>query len=357
MKITPSLFDSTSKLYRCFNSSVEDPCSLSLSGLIRARRFHPRKLCGLLFFRGVFEAVQLLLFQSSSESDSRVHPLLVLSVLIFTLGGLLGFSDSFRGFASCSFRLSGWLLEIVMLSAATSFVTYPGCNDGGGNGLTRAYLITHLRDRHCSGECRHGADIVPPPDIRDGVVRFVIYDLTKPLTPSCSQLNHVDGLLLDQHDGFTLSLLDSLLLKGLLRVLSSSSVAPNNDATLQELKAKHPFTSAPSLPDIPIGHHLLIVSQDMVLDSIKSFPRGTSCGRDGLRAQHLMDCLSGAVVAISDELVSSITQVVNLFLEGKCPMILGEYIASAPLTPLVKPGGGIRPIVVGTIWRRLEMTF
>ncbi|GKB42875.1 hypothetical protein Tco_0887817 [Tanacetum coccineum] len=31
---------------------------------------------------------------------------------------------------------------------------------------------------------------------------------------------------------------------------------------------------------------------------------------------------------------------------GKCPMMLGEYIASAPLTPLVKPGGGIRPIAV-----------
>ena len=71
---------------------------------------------------------------------------------------------------------------------------------------------------------------------------------------------------------------------------------------------------------------------------IKSFPRGTSCGRDGLRAQHLLDCLSGAAVAISDELVASITQVVNLFLDGKCPRALGKYIASAPLTPLVKPG-------------------
>nr|GEW92678.1 hypothetical protein [Tanacetum cinerariifolium] len=79
----------------------------------------------------------------------------------------------------------------------------------------------------------------------------------------------------------------------------------------------------------------------------------TSCGRDGLRAQHLLDCLSGAAVAISDELVSSITQVVNLFLEGKCRMMLGEYIASAPLTQFIKQGGGIRPIVVGTIWRRL----
>ncbi|GJZ24741.1 leucine--tRNA ligase, cytoplasmic-like protein, partial [Tanacetum coccineum] len=64
-------------------------------------------------------------------------------------------------------------------------------------------------------------------------------------------------------------------------------------------------------------------------------------------------CIFLTKEAIFDELVSSITQVVNLFLEGKCPMMLGEYIASAPLTPLVKPGGGIRPIAVGTIWRRL----
>nr|GEX70155.1 hypothetical protein [Tanacetum cinerariifolium] len=66
-----------------------------------------------------------------------------------------------------------------------------------------------------------------------------------------------------------------------------------------------------------------------------------------------MDCLSGVIVAIYDELVFSITQVVNLFLDGKYPNMLGEYIASVPLTPLVKSGGGIRPIAVGTIWRRL----
>ncbi|GKF19138.1 hypothetical protein Tco_0067776 [Tanacetum coccineum] len=62
-----------------------------------------------------------------------------------------------------------------------------------------------------------------------------------------------------------------------------------------------------------------------------------------------MNCLSGVALAISDELVSSITQVVNLFLEGKCPTMLGEYIANAPLTLLVKPGGGIRPIS-GGVW-------
>nr|GFA15365.1 hypothetical protein [Tanacetum cinerariifolium] len=33
--------------------------------------------------------------------------------------------------------------------------------------------------------------------------------------------------------------------------------------------------------------------------------------------------------------------------------MLGDYIASAPLTPLVKPGSGIRPIAMGTVWRHL----
>ncbi|GJX16332.1 hypothetical protein Tco_0217164 [Tanacetum coccineum] len=57
-----------------------------------------------------------------------------------------------------------------------------------------------------------------------------------------------------------------------VRVLSSSGVAPYNDVTLYELKTKHRFMSAPSLPDLNIDHHPLIASQDVVLDRIKSFP-------------------------------------------------------------------------------------
>ncbi|GKE97918.1 putative reverse transcriptase domain-containing protein, partial [Tanacetum coccineum] len=107
---------------------------------------------------------------------------------------------------------------------------------------------------------------------------------------------------------------------------SSYGVAPYNDATLEDLKTKHPFKPPSSLPHIFIDHHHLVASPAVVLDKINSFPCGMSCGRDGLRAQHLIDCLSGAVVAISYD---------------------------APLTSLVKPGGGIRPIAVVTVWRRL----
>nr|GEX65042.1 hypothetical protein [Tanacetum cinerariifolium] len=241
---------------------------------------------------------------------------------------------------------------------------------------------------------------------------ILIMLLPYPWVPSCSkQLDHVGDEVHDLHSGFTLALLDNLFSKGLrtvksipmkyrlgfsralkgaldkvickpddiycwvlretlaessptlsdvdnedinfVRVLSSFGVAPYSDATLEDLKIKHPFKHAPSLPHIPFDHHHLIASSIVVLDRIKSFPRGISCGLDSLRAQYLIDYLIGSVVAISNELVSSITQVVNLSLGGSCPKMLGEYIASAPLTLLVKPGGGIRPIAIGTVWRCL----
>ncbi|GKG00583.1 hypothetical protein Tco_0302273 [Tanacetum coccineum] len=64
-----------------------------------------------------------------------------------------------------------------------------------------------------------------PPDCSDGVVQFVLYDVTKPSVPSSSkQHDHVeDGLLHDQHGGFTLSLLDSLFSNGLRMIKSISS--------------------------------------------------------------------------------------------------------------------------------------
>ncbi|XP_026384575.1 uncharacterized protein LOC113280132 [Papaver somniferum] len=97
----------------------------------------------------------------------------------------------------------------------------------------------------------------------------------------------------------------------------------------------------------------MVASKKLVLGRLKSFPKGTSRGRDGFRAQHLLDALSGDASVLSDELIASITDVVNLWLAGSCPSVLGDFVASAPITPLTKPGGGLRPIVVGTIWRRL----
>ncbi|GKC07559.1 hypothetical protein Tco_0999169, partial [Tanacetum coccineum] len=230
-----------------------------------------------------------------------------------------------------------WWLHMVVVRFHCPFVGLSGCYDGSGKRLTKTSLITYLSDRHCNSDAQaitrqslstnlaifkeaEESDFVPPLNCGDGELRFMIYDITKLQVPSSSvQLDHVDELVLDEHVGFNLLLFDILLSKGLCTAL-------------------HPLKHAPSLPLITIDHHQLIASLGVVLDMIKIFPHGTSCGCDGLRAQHLMDCLSGAIMAIYDELVSSITQVVNLFIDGKFLKILGEYIPSAPLTPLVKLG-------------------
>jgi hypothetical protein len=138
-----------------------------------------------------------------------------------------------------------------------------------------------------------------------------------------------------------------------VKVLGSSGVAPYNEDTIGILGVKHPYRPPPSMPTTMFSEAPVVIEVETVLKCIKSFPKGTSCGRDGLRAQHLLDalCEEGSVVAI--DLLCAITLVVNLWLGGRCPLSLAEFVASAPLTPLLKPDGGIRPIAVGTIWRRL----
>lgn len=137
-----------------------------------------------------------------------------------------------------------------------------------------------------------------------------------------------------------------------IRVLSSDGIAPRNDNTLAELESKHPASPPPSILNTYFCSDPVTVDSRVVLGAIKSFPKGTSCGRDGLRAQHLVDALSGAAARVTYELVFSITGVVNLWLAGKCPNSLGEYIASAPFTPLLKPGylGLLRLEPFGVVW-------
>ncbi|GJZ19199.1 putative reverse transcriptase domain-containing protein, partial [Tanacetum coccineum] len=138
-----------------------------------------------------------------------------------------------------------------------------------------------------------------------------------------------------------------------VKVLCSSGVAPFGTDTLTALLAKHPILPPPVMPGSLPSEPPLVVDVDSVLGCIQSFPKGTSCGRDGLRAQHILDALCGEGSAIVVGLLKAISVVVNLLLEGRCPKVLAEFVASAPLTPLLKPDNGIRPIVVGAIWRRL----
>ncbi|KAM0016275.1 hypothetical protein Hdeb2414_s0030g00708901 [Helianthus debilis subsp. tardiflorus] len=116
---------------------------------------------------------------------------------------------------------------------------------------------------------------------------------------------------------------------------------------------KYPCMPPLTIPAFLPSEPHLVAKTDSVLGCIKSFSKGTSCERDGLRAQHLLDALCGEGSVIAVSLLKAISGVVNLFLRGGCPRSLAEFVASAPLTPLLKPDNGSRPIVVGSIWRRV----
>jgi hypothetical protein len=138
-----------------------------------------------------------------------------------------------------------------------------------------------------------------------------------------------------------------------VKVLGSFGVAPCNEDTMRILGDKHTYRPPPSMSTTMFSEAPLVAEVDTVLGCIKSFSKGTSCGRDGLRAQHILDALCREGSAVARYLLNAITPVVNLWLGGRCPMSLSEFVASTPLTPLLKSDGGIHLIAVGTIWRRL----
>jgi hypothetical protein len=138
-----------------------------------------------------------------------------------------------------------------------------------------------------------------------------------------------------------------------VKVLGSSGVTPYNEDTMKVLEEKHLYMPPPTTPTTMFIEAPLVVEVDNILKCIQSFPKGTSCGRDGLRAQHLLDATYGEGSPVARDLLDDITLVVNLWPGGRCPNSLSEFVAFAPSTLLLKSDGGIRPIAVATIWRRL----
>ncbi|GJX88186.1 hypothetical protein Tco_0340200 [Tanacetum coccineum] len=138
-----------------------------------------------------------------------------------------------------------------------------------------------------------------------------------------------------------------------VKVLSSSGVDPYYGDTIKVLEAKHPYKPPSSMPSIKFYEPPLVPEIYSVFGCINSFLKGTLCERDGLRAQHILDALCGEGFATATYLFKVITSVVTLLLAGRYLPILAEFVACAPLTPLLKLDNRILPITACTIWRHL----
>ena len=57
--------------------------------------------------------------------------------------------------------------------------------------------------------------------------------------------------------------------------------------------------------------------------------------------------------AHGDEAIEQLTSFTNLLARGDAPEFIAQYLAGASLMALQKPEGGVRPIAVGEVLRRL----
>lgn len=132
-----------------------------------------------------------------------------------------------------------------------------------------------------------------------------------------------------------------------------SRVTPYDGHTKKDLDAKHRYKPPRSMLTTLFSEAPLVVDVDTISMCIKYFPKGTSCGRDGLHAPHILDALYRECSIVARNLLYAILLVVNLWIRGRCLISLEEFVASEHLMSLLKSGGGIRPIDMGSIWRRL----
>jgi hypothetical protein len=146
-------------------------------------------------------------------------------------------------------------------------------------------------------------------------------------------------------------------IKGAIRLLcSDDSVSDPNEATLQSLISKHPSHPVPvNFPDEHknLNHTPLITTEEDVKLAIFSFPNGSAGGLDSLRPQIFKDLLGKSCGQAGHNLLSAITSLCNMMLSGDVPEPICPLLYGASLTALNKKDGGVRPIAVGNVYRRL----
>jgi hypothetical protein len=126
-------------------------------------------------------------------------------------------------------------------------------------------------------------------------------------------------------------------------------VAPYSEETLNSLIDKHPIgavnpfqvplnqgTPYPNLPDV-----------EHVATALRSFSQETSPGPSGWSVKLTK------LAATSPPFLAFLRLICSQMATGDCPA--RALICSARLTPLIKEGGGVRPVAVGEVFYRLGM--
>ena len=137
-----------------------------------------------------------------------------------------------------------------------------------------------------------------------------------------------------------------------IQSLSSGGLANVTSEVLEEMLAKHPKAPPPTIPPDPTPHPPTISEQE-VLKALKSFPSASAPGPSGLRPNHLKEAIFCPSPDRAAQITRALSEVVRLLCAGRAPVEVVPHLCGATLLPCQKKGGGLRPIAVGEVLRRL----
>lgn len=94
-------------------------------------------------------------------------------------------------------------------------------------------------------------------------------------------------------------------------------------------------------------------SSAQFLAAIKKFPRSSAAGGSVISATHLLEMIS--IPCTDDEIwiLGANKRLVNHFASGKAPPQISPWLSGATFIALNKRDGGVHPIAVGEVFRRL----
>ena len=144
-------------------------------------------------------------------------------------------------------------------------------------------------------------------------------------------------------------------IKAAIRVVSSyDTVLEVTPEVLQALILKHPSEPEDSVTPIIPAENIAVTADDKkIIRSLRSFSGGCCGGIDGLRPAHLLHLVVVSTADAGLHIRRSITNLTNKILRGDVSDYAVKLLFSSNLTALKKKDGGIRPVAVGNVFRRL----
>ena len=137
-------------------------------------------------------------------------------------------------------------------------------------------------------------------------------------------------------------------------IASDKSVITPTPEAMTALRLKHPLypLDLHPPPTEPVSQ-TSSVSEEEVMVALKSFCPSSAGGVDGLRPGHLKDLVAPQTAEAGRRLLKALANLCSKLLRGQIPQHARDLRFAVNITALRKKDGGILPIAVGNVFRRL----